>query len=83
MDRAFCNRVRQPIFTAVALTTKSASAVTADVAKTCSALTAKTYPPRVTGNPAAGSAKGTSLEKQTFFQRCIANGGNVGDDPSK
>ena len=45
---------------AVGPVTKSASAVTAEVAKKCSALTAKAYPPRVVGNPAAGSAKGTA-----------------------
>jgi hypothetical protein len=55
------------IYAAVALTKNSASAVTADVARKCSALTAKTYPPRVTGNPAAGSAKGTSQRSRPFF----------------
>src|SRR5262249_17749632 len=37
----------------------AASAVTAEVAKKCAALTAKAYPPRAPGNPAAGLAKGT------------------------
>jgi hypothetical protein len=71
------------VYIAVASTTNSASAVTAEVAKRCSVLTAKMYPPRVPGNPAAGSAKGTGQERQTFFQRCLANGGHVGDDDTR
>jgi hypothetical protein len=35
----------------------SAFAVSVEVAKKCEALTAKAYPPREIGNPAAGSAK--------------------------
>jgi hypothetical protein len=58
----------------------NASAVTAEVAKKCSALTAKAFPPRVIGNPAAGSAKGLPQEQQNYFKRCVANGGNVADD---
>src|SRR5262249_9905891 len=37
----------------------SASAVTAEVAKKCSASAAEAFPPREVGNPAAGLAKGT------------------------
>jgi hypothetical protein len=47
--------------------TGSASAVTAEVAKNCAALTAKAFPPRVVGNPAAGSAKGTGQSEQSYF----------------
>jgi hypothetical protein len=65
---------------AVASTTNNASAVTADVAKKCSALTAKAFPPRVIGNPAAGSANGTAQDQRDYFNRCVANGGNIGDD---
>ena len=43
---------------AVGAMTSSASAVTVELAKKCSALMAKAYPPRQPGNPAAGSAKG-------------------------
>jgi hypothetical protein len=64
----------------VSLTTNSASAVTAEVAKKCSALTAKAFPPRAIGNPAAGSAKGTPQEQQDYFKKCVANGGDIGDD---
>jgi hypothetical protein len=59
----------------------NASAVTAEVAKKCNALTAKAYPPRVVGNPAAGSAKGTGQSKRDYFNKCVTNGGNM-DDPS-
>ena len=54
-----------------------ASAVTAEVAKKCDALTAKAYPPRVPGNPAAGLAKGTAQSERAYFNKCVANGGRV------
>ena len=57
----------------------SASAVTAEVAKKCEALTIKAYPPRVPGNPAAGSAKGTGPVERSYFRKCVANGGNMKD----
>lgn len=57
----------------------SASAVTVEVAKKCNALMSKAFPPRVVGNPAAGSAKGTPQEVREFYQKCVANGGNVDD----
>jgi hypothetical protein len=65
---------------ALALTPYGASAVTAEVAKRCSALTAKVFPPRVVGNPGAGSAKGSGLAEQAYFKRCLASGGKIGDD---
>jgi hypothetical protein len=63
---------------AVASTTNNASALTAEVARKCSALTAKAFPPRQIGNPAAGSAKGTGADQRKYFRRCAANGGHVG-----
>jgi hypothetical protein len=54
--------------------------VTAEVAKKCSALTAKIFPPRVIGNPGAGSAKGSGLAEQAYFKKCMASGGKVEDD---
>jgi len=57
-----------------------ASAVTAEVARKCAALTAKAYPPRVSGNPAAGLAKGTAQSKRDYFNKCVANGGNMDDN---
>ena len=50
-------------------------ATTAEVAKKCQALTNVKFPPRVPGNPAAGSAKGSGLEQQDYFKACVANGG--------
>jgi hypothetical protein len=57
--------------------TSSAFAVTAEVAKKCEALTAKAYPHRVPGNPAAGSSKGSWAEQREYFNKCVANEGNV------
>jgi hypothetical protein len=67
------------ICVAVGAMTGSASAVTAEVAKRCDALTAKAYPPRQAGNPAAGSAKGTAQSQRAYFSKCVANGGNMDD----
>ncbi len=61
--------------------TIGASAETVEVARKCAALTAEAYPPRVIGNPAAGSASGTGLAEQTYYQKCVANGGNM-DKPA-
>jgi hypothetical protein len=79
----FGSAVAVLISLAVGPTTNSASAVTAEVAKKCAALTAKAYPPRETGNPAAGSAKGTGSDQQNYFRRCVTNGGNMDDDAPK
>ena len=65
---------------AVGLTVNSAAAVTADLARKCSALMAKAYPPREPSNPAAGSAKGDGLAAQTYYQKCLANNGKVDDN---
>ena len=60
-----------------------ASAVTAEVAKKCQALTAKAFPPREPGNPAAGSASGTGPMQREYFSKCVANGGKVDDSATK
>ena len=57
----------------------SASGITAEIARKCNALTAKQFPPREPGNPAAGSVKGSGREQYTFFNKCVANGGKVDD----
>jgi hypothetical protein len=59
----------------------SASAVTAEVAKKCETLADRAYPPRVPGNPAAGSATGTAQSKRSYFSKCLANSGNMDDAP--
>jgi hypothetical protein len=62
---------------AVVPMTDGALAVTVEVAKKCNALTAKAYPPRVPGNPAAGSAEGTGKAQQDYYYKCVANGGRM------
>lgn len=57
--------------------TGSASAITAELAKKCEALTAKAFPPRVPGNPAAGSLKGNGQAQRDFFNKCVENQGNM------
>ena len=54
----------------------NALAITAEVAKKCSALSEKAYPPRVVGNPAAGRQNGTFQDFRNYFNKCVANGGN-------
>jgi hypothetical protein len=60
--------------------TNGASAITAEVAKKCEGLSAKAFPPREIGNPAAGVAKGTVQSKRDYFNKCVANGGNMDSD---
>jgi hypothetical protein len=50
-------------------------AITAEVAKKCQVLTRAAFPPRVPGNPAAGSAKGSGREQNDYFKKCVASGG--------
>jgi len=60
-----------------------ASAVTVEVARKCQALTAKAFPPREPGNPAAGSASGTGRMQREYFNKCVANGGKVDENATK
>ena len=71
------------IWIGVVTTPNGASAVTVEVARKCAALTAKAYPPRVIGNPAAGSANGTGPAERGYYQKCVANGGNMDKPASK
>src|SRR5262245_47608177 len=57
-----------------------ASAITAEVARKCAALTAKAYPPQVPSNPGAGLAKGRAQFKRGYFSKSLANGGNIDDE---
>ena len=59
-----------------------ASAITAEVARTCDGAVAKAFPPKQIGNPAAGSAKGTAKEQRDYFSKCVANNGTVDDAPT-
>jgi len=66
-------------FITVVPMTNSAEAISVKVAKECEALTAKAFPPRVIGNPAAGSAKGTGADERAYYKKCVANGGKMPD----
>jgi hypothetical protein len=68
---------------AVLLPTFSQADISAEVAKKCQILRARQFPPRQTGNPAAGSAKGSWEDQSEFFRRCVANGGNMDSTPPK
>jgi hypothetical protein len=61
----------------------SASAITLEVAKKCEAMTAKAFPPRILGNPAAGSANGKAQAERDFYSKCVTNGGNTDDQSGK
>lgn len=69
-----------PVCLAAWLVTNSASAITAEVAKKCEDLSAKAFPPREIGNPAAGTVKGTAQSKRDYFNKCVTNGGKMDDD---
>ena len=62
---------------------EQASAVTVEVARKCEGLMAKAFPLREPGNPAAGNTKGNGREAQSYFEKCVANGGNVDDNAAK
>jgi hypothetical protein len=65
------------------LAPRSASAVTVEVARKCSALADKAFPPRVIGNPAAGRMNGTVQDFQKYFNKCVANGSNMEEPASE
>jgi hypothetical protein len=62
-------------------TTQSAMAITVELARKCGALTDKAYPLRVPGNPAAGREHGTARDVRDYFNKCVANTGNIGERP--
>ena len=59
------------------LSVGSSEATTVEVAKKCDAALAKAFPPRVAGNPAAGSAKGTGRDEATFYEKCVSKRGDL------
>ena len=71
------------LLAAAALLPTGASAITAEVAKKCNLLVQKQFPPRQAGNPAAGSAKGSSQDEREFFKKCVDNDGNMDNAPDK
>src|SRR5262249_41629097 len=62
--------------------TKTASAISAELAKTCQALTAKAFPPRTVGNPASGSAKGSGRDQRAYYKKCVEKNGKI-DEQAK
>jgi hypothetical protein len=60
---------------------QSAMTMTAELARKCGALTDKAYPSRVPGNLAAGREHGTAKEVRDYFNKCVANRGNMGEQP--
>jgi hypothetical protein len=62
----------------------AAAAPSVELAKRCAVLTQKAFPPRVVGNPAAGSFGGSGQSERAYFNECIKNGGVVKEEtPSK
>jgi hypothetical protein len=61
----------------IGLMADNASAISLELAKKCNALTAEAYPPRVIGNPAAGSIRGTGPEIIAYYNKCVVNGGEI------
>jgi hypothetical protein len=68
---------------AMAPLTGQTLAISVEVAKKCNALTAKAFPPRQVGNPAAGVAGGTGGSQRDYFNKCVANGGKMDDQGSE
>jgi hypothetical protein len=68
---------------AVLLPTLSQAAISAEVAKKCQILRGKQFPLREPGNPASGSAKGSSKDQIEFFKKCVTNGGNMDSQPQQ
>ena len=56
---------------------QQATPLSVDLAKKCDELTARAFPPREPGNPAAGSAKGSGADIQKYHAQCIANNGQM------
>jgi hypothetical protein len=67
---------------AIGLLSGSASAITVELARKCNAMVATAFPPRVPGNPAAGSEKGSGRQMQDYFKKCVENEGKM-PEPGK
>jgi hypothetical protein len=51
----------------------TALAITVEVARKCGTAAAKAFPPRVPGNPAAGSAAGSGSDQRAYYNKCVAD----------
>ena len=67
---------------AIGLIPGNASAISVELARKCNAMVATAFPPRVPGNPAAGSAKGSGRQMQDYFRKCVENQGKM-PEPGK
>lgn len=83
VDSKFSKMTFVVLCSLVGLMPITASAITVEVAKKCNVLLAKEFPPRERSNPAAGSTKGTAQSQRDYFNRCVANGGNMDGDDAK
>src|SRR5579859_775189 len=63
------------VWIAMGFMNSGASAITAELAKRCQLLTAKAYPSKQVGNPAASATTGPAA--RAYFSKCVANKGNV------
>jgi hypothetical protein len=71
------------IILSLEVTPKGGLALTVELARKCEALTAKAFPPREPGNPAAGSTKGSGRSQHDYFNKCVVNGGKMDDNAAK
>jgi hypothetical protein len=62
-------------------TTQGAMAITAGLARKCAAQADNTFPLRVPGNPAAGREHGSAKEVREYFNKCVANKGQMDEQP--
>jgi hypothetical protein len=61
--------------------TRSATAITVELAKKCRDMTDKAFPLRVPGKPTAGRQHGTPKELRDYFNKCVANKGDIDQQP--
>jgi hypothetical protein len=64
-------------------TTRSATAITVELAKKCGEMTDKAFPLRVPGKPAAGREHGTPKELHDYFNKCVAKRGDMDGQSSE
>jgi hypothetical protein len=60
----------------------SALAITAELARKCQALVDQAYPLRVPGNPAGGRTRGTARDLINYYNKCVANDGDMTGQPA-
>jgi hypothetical protein len=73
------------VFVGLGLTSNTAAAPpSVELAKKCAVATQKAFPPRLIGNPAAGTYGGSGPSERAYFNECIKNQGIVSEQkPAK